>query len=411
MPRARTGIPLLAMLWFTFALNYIDRQMVYSMFPALRAELGFSGATLGLIGSIFLWVYTLSMPLAGKLADLWRKDTMIVLSLVLWSAATLGGGLAGSQIDFLAWRGVMGLTEAFYYPASLALIAAHFPGAQRSKALGWHQSAQLIGVIAGGWYGGWAADHVGWRTAFYVAAAAGGAYSLLLYAGIHGSDAKAPASTKQRGRLADLFQSRCYLALCGAFTAFCAMQWIFFAWFPTFLQERFGLSMTDSGWNATLFVQSSTIVGILTGGALADRLTIRWPAARFYVAAAGVAASAPFAYLTFAADSLNYARLWSAGFGLFAGLLAANAFAAAYDVVAVHNRGLGGGFLNMTGGISSATMIYVAGILKDTIGFSGLLVWMASAAVAAASLVLWVSARSFPAEALPQPHHVSPGAK
>jgi hypothetical protein len=65
----------------------------------------------------------------------------------------------------------------------------------------------------------------------------------------------------------------------------------------------------------------------------------------------------------------------------------------------------------MTGGISSATMIYVAGVLKDTIGFSGLLVWMSSAAVVAALWVFYVTRRHFPAESIAQPHHVSPGAR
>ena len=87
-----------------------------------------------------------------------------------------------------------------------------------------------------------------------------------------------------------LFRSRRYRALCAAFAAFCAMQWIFFAWFPTFLQERFGLSMTESGWNGTVFIQTSAITGILAGGAFADRLRRRWPAARLHVAATGVSA-------------------------------------------------------------------------------------------------------------------------
>ena len=51
-------MPLVAYLWVAFAMNYVDRQMVYSMFPALKADLGFAGAKLGLIGSVFMWVYT-----------------------------------------------------------------------------------------------------------------------------------------------------------------------------------------------------------------------------------------------------------------------------------------------------------------------------------------------------------------
>ena len=375
---------LIAYLWIAFALNYIDRQMVYSMFPALKADLGFSSTSLGLIGSVFMWVYTLSMPIAGRLADLWRRDALVVSSLLLWSAATLGCGLAESQSSFLLWRGIMGLTESLYYPTALALIASHYAEGQRSRALSIHQSAQLVGVIIGGWYGGWAADHVGWRQAFLVAAAIGIGYSAILAYGLRAHRSQQPTAQKQSGNASDLLRSRTYLALCFAFSCFCAIQWIYFAWFPTFLQERFALSMTDSGWNATVFVQGSTIIGLLSGGALADRLRRNHPQARLYVAASGILGSAPFAYLTFSAASLNQARLFSCGFGLFAGLLAANAFSAAYDVIGEKNRGLAAGVLNMSGGISSGAMIYLAGIWKDTIGFAEMLFWMMTVAMLSA---------------------------
>ena len=143
----------LLFLWIAFALNYVDRQMAFSMFPALRRDLGFTTAQLGLIGSLFLWVYTLSMPIAGRLADIWRRDRMILASLVLWSGATIGCGLSGSVAALLGWRAVMGITEALYYPAAVALLAGVYSDAARSRALGLHQSAQLAGVVAGGWYG------------------------------------------------------------------------------------------------------------------------------------------------------------------------------------------------------------------------------------------------------------------
>ena len=387
-------MPLVAYLWIAFALNYVDRQMVYSMFPALQADLGFAGARLGLIGSVFQWVYTLSMPFAGRLADVWRRDVLIVSSLVLWSAAALGSGLAHSEASFLGWRAVMGITESLYYPTALALIAGHYSADARSRALGIHQSAQLFGAVTGGWYGGWAADHIGWRTAFQYAALAGILYGGFLWWGVRGSRA-GKGSTGAAGGIRQLAGSRCYIALCAAFASFCAMQWIFFAWFPTFLQERFRLSMTDSGWNGTLFVQSSAIIGILSGGVLADRLRKQWPAARLHVAAAGVMLSAPFAYLTFSATTLNEARLFSAAFGLFGGLLAANAFAAAYDVLDSGSRGLAGGVLNMMGGISSAAMIYLAGLWKDSIGFSGLMIGMMTVAIICSVALMAVSNSEF----------------
>ncbi|MFN8006439.1 MAG: MFS transporter [Terriglobia bacterium] len=115
--RTGTGIRLVVLLWFALALNYVDRQMVYSIFPALKAELHFTDIQLALVGSLFTWVYALGMPVAGYLADRVRRERMIVASMVLWSIATLGCGLSQSVAGFLVWRGAMGITESLYYPA------------------------------------------------------------------------------------------------------------------------------------------------------------------------------------------------------------------------------------------------------------------------------------------------------
>jgi MFS family permease len=385
---------LVAFLWVAFALNYLDRQMVYSMFPALRADLGIAPERLGLIGSVFLWVYTLSMPIAGRLADRGRREWMILASLVLWSASTVGGGLSQSEGIFIGWRAAMGVTEALYFPASVALIASYYSVESRSRALGLHQSAQFVGVVAGGWYGGWCADHVGWRTAFVVAGAVGIIYSLVLWRVFTRLGPMAVSTIGPRaGKLSDLGRSPSYVMLCATFAAFVAMQWIFWAWFPTFLIERYGLSMTDSGWNATVFLQCSAMVGILISTTFADRLAVKMAKARVYIAVGSALLSAPFAYLTFSADSLAMARVFSAAFGLFAGSFAANAFAAAYDVTGSESRGLASGVLNMMGGISSGAMIYLAGIWKQTVGFPVMMMWMMTVALVVSGVTLLVAAR------------------
>jgi sugar phosphate permease len=176
------------------------------------------------------------------------------------------------------------------------------------------------------------------------------------------------------------------------------MLWTFYAWFPAFLYERYQLSMTDSGFNATVYVQVSCGLGVLVGGTLADRLRLRTPAARFYVAAAGVMLSAPLGYLTFAADSLDLAKLFSAGYGFFSGFMVANVFAASYDVIERGNFGLGAGILNMVGGISAAIMIYLAGLLKNTVGFAGLLQWVALACIATGIGLIVTVRRRLPVE-------------
>jgi MFS family permease len=393
---------LVLLLWFALAINYVDRQIPYSIFPALKSDLGFTDARLGFIGSVFAWIYTLAMPFAGRLADLYRQDRLIVASMVLFSLATIGCSMAGTDSAFLFWRAGIGFTEALYFPAAVGMIASFHTSAGRSKALGIHQSAQFAGLVMGGWYGGWMADHVSWRAGFAVAGAIGLAYAAILAWRLPAPAARATtvsgAATPRASALRALAGSHCYLALCAAFFAFCSMLWVFYAWYPSHLYERFHLSMTDSGFNATVFVQIACGLGVLAGGALADRLTRKHPAARLYIAAAGILASAPLGYLTFAAETLGMARLFSAGYGFTAGFMIANIFASAYDVTASRNYGVSAGVLNSVGGVASAVIIFLAGWLRSSIGFSGLLLWVAVLCCLTALTLIATASRRFAVE-------------
>jgi predicted MFS family arabinose efflux permease len=382
-----------AMLWLAFALNYIDRQIVFSIFPALRSTLGFTDVQLGLAGSAFGWVYAISMPLGGMLADRCSRRRMIVASLALWSVATIGSGFSGSFPSFLFWRATMGLTEALYFPAAVSIIARLHSGTTRSKALGVHQSAQMTGIVIGGSYGGWMADHAGWRAGFLIMGCAGIVYAFFLWRRLRDTRERQPPESiaLTAGNERSLLGSRCFVSLLLAFTMFCATLWLFYAWYPDYLNSRYGLSMTQSGFAGTIFLQASSVAGIMGGGTLADWLRRTEPLARFHIAGAGLLLSAPFAYLTFTAPSLRLAEICSLAFGFLAGLMIGNVFAAAYDVVPPTSCGMAAGLLNMVGGISGAAMVLVAGFAKNTIGFGTLMAW-SSALTGAAGCVLMLGA-------------------
>jgi MFS family permease len=377
-------------LWFAYFLNYMDRQVVFSIFPVLRSDLGFTDTQLGLVGTLFIWVYSLCMPITGRLADVARRDRLIISSLALWSLATLGTGLSTSVPVFLFWRAVMGVTESLYVPAALAAIAILHPGGTRSKALAIHSSAQFAGIIAGGWYGGWAADHIGWRPGFAVLAVAGTAYAAALWRTFPRAPRVEIRQTLRASTPADIFKSPCYATLALAFFAFCTMLWMLYAWFPNFIYERYHLSMTESGLTATVYLQTSCMAGVLGGGALADWLVLRVSSGRFLSAVAGLACSAPFAFLSLAAGSLAAAKLSAAAFGFFAGWFISNVFAGAYDVISKQNYGLATGILNLTGGIAGGAAILATGLWKASLGMMTLMKWQAIASAGGAMLLLCV---------------------
>ena len=395
---ARLAWATVAFLWLAYFLNYLDRQIVFSIFPVLRSELGFSDTQLGLVGTLFIWVYSLCMPITGRLADVVRRDRLVISSLVLWSLATLGTGLSRSAPAFLFWRAVMGVTESLYVPAALATIGVLHPGTTRSKALAIHSTAQFSGIVAGGWYGGWSADHIGWRPGFALLAIAGAAYALVLWRIFPGAPRTGIRHTHQAGKPADIFKSPCYWTLALAFFAFCTMLWMLYAWFPNFIYERYHLSMTESGLTATVYLQISSMAGVLIGGVLADWLVRRIRSGRFLIAVAGLAACAPFAFLSLAAGSLAVAKLSAAAFGFFAGVFVANTFAASYDVISRQNYGLATGVLNLTGGLSGGAAILATGLWKASLGMAPLMKWQSIASAASALLLLFVVATRFAAD-------------
>lgn len=387
-----------AFLWFAFMLNYLDRQVVFSIYPALRTDLGFSEKQLGLVGTLFIWVYSVCTPFSGRLADAVRRDRLIVCSLILWSIATLGTGLSTSAPLFLFWRAVMGVTESLYMPAALATIAILHPGATRSKALAVHGSAQFTGIIIGAWYGGWTADHIGWRSGFAILAVAGAVYGFVLWSVSRRmprlSAVHAHSKTRPKGGL----RSICYWALAICFFAFCTMLWMLYAWFPNFIYEHHHLSMTESGVTATLYLQISCIAGILAGGVLADWLIQRVNSGRFLIAGAGLVISAPFAFLSLAGGSLTFVRLSAAAFGFFAGIFIANVFASAYDVISKQEYGIAAGILNLVGGLAGGAGILAAGFWKVSIGIVSLMKWQAIASCACAILLFSVVLTRFAAD-------------
>lgn len=360
---------LVGLLWVAFCLNYVDRQVAFSIFPALRQELGFTAAELGWVGTVFLWSYSLGLPLAGRLADRVDPRWQIAASMALWSLAIWGSAAAGSVGSFLFWRAMMGLTEALYFPAAAGFIASLHAGGTRSRALGLHQSAQLFGGALGGWYGGWSADGPGWRVGFTTLAVAGLAYAFVLWFVLPRTE-RGAASESHAGSM----WTGSFRWLMAAFFGYCGVLWMLYAWLPSHMGERFGLSMAEAGWRGTVFLQGSSFVGILFGGYVGDKTgrRLEW-------AAAGMLLSPVFGYLAFAAPTMALSAGAAVGFGLGAGLVMSNLFAAAFALVGPGRHGWAAGLLNMAGGIAGGVGMLLAGYSKDSAAVMGVLTLGAAA--------------------------------
>ena len=151
---------LVVMLLFPVALlNYLDRQMISAMKGSMMHDIPDIGsdANWGFMLGQFKWVYAFLSPLGGYIADRYSKRFTICASLFVWSTITWITGRVHSYEELLWTRTLMGVSEAFYIPAALALIADYHSNLTRSKAVGFHQIAIYCGVLLGG-FSGYIAD-------------------------------------------------------------------------------------------------------------------------------------------------------------------------------------------------------------------------------------------------------------
>lgn len=361
---------IVGVLWAVALLNYVDRQVVFSLFPLLQRDLHATDLQLGLISTVFLFTYGILSPFGGYFADRVGRGRVILVSLVIWSLATLLTAHV-TTINGMLWsRALMGASEAFYLPAALALIAARHTEATRSVATGIHQSGLYTGLIVGGYWGGWMGDHAGWRPAFQILGITGSIYALAITAILLRRDPPAQRREGFLGSLGVLWSSSGFLLLTTAFTAMAIVNWIVYTWLPLFLFERFHLSLTNAGFSATFYIQAASYTGAIAGGLLTDRWVQRTPRARIFAQSGGMALAAPFLVLLSLATSQPALIAALITFGLGRGLVDCNMMPNLLDAVPARYSATGYGIFNMAGCIIGGLGAAVAGSLKTHLGLS-----------------------------------------
>ncbi|MEQ1827287.1 MAG: MFS transporter [Pirellula sp.] len=276
-------------------LNYLDRQMIAAMKSSIMGDIDSiqTDANWGYMLGKFKFVYAALSPLAGYLADRFSRRMTICFSLIAWSMVTLLTGFATSYEELLWARTMMGVSEAFYIPAALALIADYHLGPTRSRAVGMHQMGIYCGVILGG-FSGYAADEpsIGWRTAFKVIGIIGILYAIpliLTLRDVRGSDEHhSNAKPSVLNALGTLLSNGSFLLLVAYFTLPALAGWVIRDWMPSILKESFSIGQGLAGVSATIYFQTAAIFAAITGGWFADRWMRRNVRGRIYVSAIGM---------------------------------------------------------------------------------------------------------------------------
>ncbi|HEX3876158.1 MAG TPA: MFS transporter, partial [Bryobacteraceae bacterium] len=228
-----------ALLWIVDCLNYVDRQVIFSVFPLIRSEMHLDDFQLGLLSTVFLWVYGAASPFGGYLADRIGRKQILVLSLAIWTVVTLLTGCARNFPELLAARALMGLSEACYLPAALALIAELHSQNTRSLATGIHQSGLYAGIALGGVTGGWLGEQHGWRFPFLALGVIGLVYALILVKGIRPDaaprDPGALPATPLAQSLREVLSRPGFGGMLAAFTGLAVANWVVYTWLPLYM--------------------------------------------------------------------------------------------------------------------------------------------------------------------------------
>ena len=166
-PRARNlALLLLAMTQFVIV---IDAAIVNVALPSIGAHLHFAGADLSWVVNAYTLTFGGFLLLGGRLADLLGRRRMFMLGLVLFSLASLGGGLAQSEAWLIAARAIQGMGAAIVSPAALSILTTTFAeGAERNRALGVWGAVAGAGGAAGVLLGGILTSGLSWRWVLFV---------------------------------------------------------------------------------------------------------------------------------------------------------------------------------------------------------------------------------------------------
>jgi predicted MFS family arabinose efflux permease len=398
---------LVALLFLIGATNYGDRTAISSVFPLLRTEFGASDVELGAIGTSFLWAYALASPFAGAIADRFPRSRIIAATLAAWSLVTLVTAFASSISQILVSRVVLGIAEAAYLPAAIALIADYHASDTRATAIGFHTAGLTFGLIAGGAGAGYMGEHYGWRMSFLILGIGG--LALAAFAFFYLRDNRQPAEPVQPAppflqSIRILLRIPSYLIILAEAMTVAIGTWIFLNWLPLFFKETYNLSLAAAGFAGTFMLQGAATIGLIIGGYVSDWFAGWKPRRRMMMMAVCYALSAPFLLTFLTAPQLMLLNTSIFCFSFLQRMGACNETPLLCDLLAPRVRSTAIGLMNACNCLAGGAGILLAGYLKSSFGLAGIFAGI-SVIMAAVAVLTTIGYRVFLARDLPAQSH------
>ena len=368
------------LLWVVALLNYMDRQMLSTMKEAMSHSIPEleKAETFGNLMAAFMWIYGLMSPFAGAIADRMNRKWLIVASLFVWSSVTLLMGFTHDFSTLYILRMIMGLSEAMYIPAALALIADFHTGKSRSLAIGVHMTGLYVGQALGG-FGAMLSHHLSWENTFIYFGLFGALYALVLATFLHETDAQlerikngAKTNESQSNGLNNVVQSFGkilssvpFWGMLIFFTATSLPGWATKNWLPTLFEQNLHLNMQVAGPISTATIALSSFIGVFVGGAISDRWVKTNVKGRVYTSAMGFGMMAPA--LAFLGFGSSYWSVIGGGFlfGFGLGFFDTNNMPILCQFFSSRYRSTAYGVMNMSGVIAGGYITKMLGKSTD----------------------------------------------
>ena len=364
-----------ALLWGVALLNYMDRQMLSTMKAEMMVDIAEleSAANFGRLMAVFLWIYGLVSPFAGMVADRINRKWLIVGSLFVWSFVTLMMGYATSFEQLYALRAIMGISEALYIPAGLALITDYHDEKSRSLAVGIHMTGLYAGQALGG-FGATIASAHSWQDTFHWFGIAGILYSLILIAFLRekrtlyrpAADLRASQENPIAGAFKGvgiLLTNVAFWIILFFFATSSLPGWATKNWLPTLFADSLSIPMAEAGPLATFTIAFSSFLGVIAGGLLSDRWIRTNIRGRIYTSVIGLALTIPALLLLGFGNNLPMIVTGGLCFGIGFGMFDANNMPILCQFVSPRHRATAYGIMNMIG-------VFAGAVITKTLGES-----------------------------------------
>ena len=373
----------LALLWVAFFLQQGTRQIFGATLTSIQGSLGATAAGIGMVATVFTFVYGLSVPFAGVAADLLNRKWMVVSGVFVFCLGIFASGFVSSLALLLITYGILnGFGQSFYYPSATSIIG-ELHKETRATALSILQMGLYAGIIGCSVASGALAESGtdGWRVPFWVFGGVGILWALVLAVGLRGTSSN-PAfpksdnlpqsnnqTIKQSNNLKEAFlvfvgnPSAILLALGLGMMIYVDVG--FKTWMPSHLESSFGVAKGSAALNAVLWHYIGAFVGVTLGARISDRLVKRRPSVRMETNIAGLALAVPFIVWMAYAPSLVSCGIAMALFGVFRGVYDSNLMASLFDIIPQRYHASGAGIMLSFGFVFGSTSPLVLGVLKQ----------------------------------------------